>query len=158
MKENVMDILKYLFESYLDDDAKQIPTGTNIRKELSLAGFDKKNIRKAFEWLDDLADLKDHHLSFDIEGNTSHRVYSEFEQLHLSLQARGFLYYMENKGVLNHDLREIVIDRALAINSDKIDLEQMQWITLMVLFNISGSEEAFSWIENIVFEESNMYH
>ncbi len=41
-----MDILKYLFESYLDDDAKQIPTGTNIRKALSLAGFDEKNIHK----------------------------------------------------------------------------------------------------------------
>ena len=53
MKENVMDILKYIFESYLEDDQiENLPKGHNIQDELSLLfihgmlhlqGFDHEN-------------------------------------------------------------------------------------------------------------------
>ena len=59
MKENVMDILKYLFESYLNEEFRHIPTDKHVQRELSLAGFNHHTINKAFKWLDDLVLIKD---------------------------------------------------------------------------------------------------
>ena len=158
MKENVIDILKYLFESYLDEDIEHIPTGNKVKNELSLAGFGQKNIGKAFEWLDDLAKLKTHQFTLSFDIKTPSRIYNDYEQERFSIEARGFMYYLEDMGILDFNLRELIIDRALALESEEINLEQMQWITLMVLFNISGSEGAFTWIENVVFDENHLMH
>ncbi|MBF0264017.1 MAG: DUF494 domain-containing protein [Gammaproteobacteria bacterium] len=158
MKENVIDVLKYLFESYMDEDSEQIPLGSSVENELSLAGFGQKNIGKAFEWLEDLSKLKSYQFQFAEGNNFPNRIYDSFEQEQLSTEARGFLYYMEDMGILDFSLREIVIERALALETEQINLEQIQWTSLMVLFNISGSEGAFSWIENIVFDQSHMQH
>jgi len=158
MKENVIDVLKYLFESYLDEDTENIPTGSSVENELSLAGFGQKNIGKAFEWLEDLAKLKSYQFQISADKNFPNRIYDAYEQEKFTLEARGFLYYMEDMGILDFNLREIVLERSLALETEQINLEQIQWTTLMVLFNISGSEGAFSWIENVVFDQSHMQH
>jgi Smg protein len=35
-----------------------------------------------------------------------------------------------------------------------MDLEQMKWIILMVLFNQPGQEQAYAWMEDLVFNET----
>ena len=60
----------------------------------------------------------------------------------------------EQSGVLDHATRELVIDRVMALESEEIDLDQLKWVVLMVLFNQPGSEAAFAWMEDLVFEEA----
>ena len=48
--------------------------------------------------------------------------------------------------------RELVIDRVMALESEEIDLEQLKWLILLVLFNQPGQEAAFAWMEDLVFE------
>ena len=49
--------------------------------------------------------------------------------------------------------RELVIDRVMALESEEIDLDQLKWVVLMVLFNQPGSEAAFAWMEDLVLDE-----
>ena len=51
--------------------------------------------------------------------------------------------------------REILIDRLLALESRDIDVEQIKWVVLMVLFSQPGQELAYARMEDLVFEEES---
>jgi Smg protein len=60
---------------------------------------------------------------------------------------------LEQAGLLSCDTRELVLDRVMALETDEIDLSQLKWIILMVLFNQPGQEEAYAWMEDLMFED-----
>ena len=82
------------------------------------------------------------------------RVYTAEECERMDLDSRGFLMFLEQTGVLDHNTREMVIDRVMALDEDEMDIEQLKWVILMVLFNQPGREAAFAWMEDLVFEEA----
>ena len=67
------------------------------------------------------------------------------------IEAQGFLMFLEQHGVVSAEQRELVIDRAMALDQDDIDLDDLKWVVLMVLFNQPGSEAAFAWMESQIF-------
>jgi len=153
MKENILEVLMYLFENYMNDEIEFDTDEESLRTELEEAGFHKVEISKAFVWLEGLAGLQDGTvpLAFSAE---SIRVYTAEEVEKLDLDSRGFLMFLEQTGVLDHNLREMVIDRVMALESEEIDLEQLKWVVLMVLFNQPGHEAAYAWMEDMVFEDA----
>ena len=153
MKEDVLDVLMYLFENYMDDDAALEADPEILKGQLLEAGFLNTEINKAFTWLEDLATLQENVGDRVINSNPSFRVFSETEQKRLDLESRGFLMFLEQMGILNSASRELVIDRIMALESPDIDLDQVKWVVLMVLFNQPGLEEAFTWMEDMVMEE-----
>ena len=56
-------------------------------------------------------------------------------------------------GILTAVQREVVIDRLFALDADDIDIEQVKWVVLMVLFSQPGQENAYERMEDLVFEE-----
>jgi Smg protein len=87
-------------------------------------------------------------------GNpNSLRFYLPREQEKIDAEARGFILFLEQNGVLDSAMRELVIDRIMALETEEIDLEQLRWIILMVLFNQPGQEQAYAWMEDLVFNE-----
>ncbi|MGL6295173.1 MAG: DUF494 family protein, partial [Plesiomonas sp.] len=48
--------------------------------------------------------------------------------------------------------REMVIDRVMEIESDELDLEDVKWVILMVLFNVPGHESAYEKMEELLFD------
>ena len=154
MKEDVLDVLMYLFENYMDDETTFDTDPEIIKSQLSEAGFLNSEINKAFVWLEDLATLQENATNRAVKGGPSFRVYCDNEEKRLDLECRGFLLFLEQMGVLDGASRELVIDRIMALESPEIDLEQVKWVVLMVLFNQPGLEEAFTWMENMVMEEA----
>lgn len=153
MKENILDVLMYLFENYMNDEIEFDTDEESLRVELQEAGFQQTEISRAFEWLEGLVDMQnseDHALL----NAASMRVYTDEECEKLDLASRGFMLFLEQTGVLDHNTRELVIDRVMALDEDEIDLEQLKWVVLMVLFNQPGREAAFAWMEDLVFEET----
>ena len=71
----------------------------------------------------------------------------------LGVDCRGFLLSLEQLGVLNADQRELVLDRALALDQDQVELDDLKWVVLMVLFNQPGSEAAYAWMETRMFAD-----
>jgi Smg protein len=60
---------------------------------------------------------------------------------------------MESSGILDAPTREFVIDRVMALEVDEITLEQLKWVTWMVLFHQPGQEYAHGLFENFVFDQ-----
>jgi Smg protein len=86
---------------------------------------------------------------------TSTRVFTFDEERKLDAECRGFIYFLEQAGVLDGISRELVIDRVLALENDELDISQLKWIILMVLFNQPGQEQAFVWMEDMVMDDLN---
>jgi Smg protein len=152
MKENVFDVLMYLFENYMDDEAGIDTDQESLKVELKQAGFLSSEITKAFEWLESLATLQENTLPHSVPTKNSIRMYNANEQKKLNIECRGFLLFLEQVGVLDETTRELVIDRAMALETDDFDLEHLKWVILMVLFNQPGQEEAFAWMEDMVLD------
>jgi Smg protein len=157
MKENMMDVLMYIFEYYMDEQL-EIASGQDVLKvRLIDDGFTKSEVDKAFSWLEGLAQQRGNELKGQLSDQRSIRIYTDIEIKHLDTESRGFLQFLEQMDVLTSVTRELVIERAMALDLGVIDLEKIKWVILMVLFNQPGQEAAYAWIEDFVFEEMESY-
>ncbi|MCU7862768.1 MAG: DUF494 domain-containing protein, partial [Candidatus Thiodiazotropha sp. (ex Lucinoma borealis)] len=66
---------------------------------------------------------------------------------------RGLLLFLEQNDILTMTARELVIDRALALDTAIITEEELKWIILLVLMNQPGQEAAFARMEDMVYNE-----
>ena len=153
MKENVLDVLMYLFETYVDTEEDPEPDQNELRMELSRAGFGDGEIERALEWLDGLTDQQES-LNYGNLSTRGTRIYNDFEHERLDAHCRGYITYLEQIGILSAAQRELLVDRLLALESADIDVEQIKWVVLMVLFSQPGQEQAYARMEDLVFEES----
>jgi len=151
MKETILDVLLYLFEHYFYDDPDAVRDRDSLQKGLIQAGFSPSEINKAFDWLDELA--RQRPVSAAPRLNTPVRVYSDPELDRLDSECRGFLMFLEHSGVIDADQRELVLDRVMALDQDEVDVDDLKWVVLMVLFNQPGSEAAYAWMESQMFED-----
>jgi Smg protein len=154
MKENVLDVLMYLFDHYLNEDSYMESDQESLKQELMQVGFPAPTITKAFTWLEGLAmeqgiSLASTHGAL---ASPSTRIFTSQEAERLDLDCRGFLLFLEQVGVLDSVTRELVIDRVIALEVEEINLEQLKWVVLMVLFNQPEKEAMFAWMEDFVFD------
>jgi Smg protein len=143
MKECVLDVLVYLFENYFFAAADQATFDReSVQGELLEAGFHSTHIGKAWDWLADLQGAQP--ASPGVEHAL--RIYAPVEQEHLDVAARGFLLRLEQHGMLDAKTRELVLERALALEHAPVDLDDLKWVVLMVLYNQPGREAEFAWM------------
>ena len=156
MKESILDVLLYLFEHYFAEDADLVRDrehlhSTALIAELGQAGFSPVEINKAFEWLDALA--RQRPVPQPLRADAPVRVYAGPELDRLDIEARGFLQFLELHAVLDAGQRELVVDRAMALDQESLDLDDLKWVVLMVLFNQPGSEAAYAWMETQMYAD-----
>jgi len=152
MKETILDVLLYLFENFFYDDPDAVRDRDSLQAGLLQAGFSPTEISKAFDWLDDLASQRPSASDPGAELGPV-RIYVDSEEARLDRECRGFLMLLEANGILDAHQRELVLDRAMALDQEEIDLEDLKWVVLMVLFNQPGAEAAYAWMESQMFEE-----
>ena len=148
----MFDVLMYLFENYMDDDAPLDANQEELKAELVGAGFAQGEVTKAFEWLDFIARHADSALPHHVPHRHAIRVYNSEEQKILDVKCRGFVLYLEQVGILDPINRELVIDRAMALDMPDFDLDRLKWVVLMVLLNQPGQETHLAWLEDFVLE------
>lgn len=156
MKESILDVLLYLFEHYFTEDADLVRDRDSLQTGLLKAGFSPAEITRAFDWLDALAEQRPAAPSIRPNGPT--RVYFGPELDRLDVECRGFLLLLEQHGVLDACQRELVLDRVMALDQDELDLDDLKWVVLMVLFNQPGAEAAYAWMETQMFDEPESVH
>jgi Smg protein len=156
MNETVLDVLMYLFENFADQEYEYSPDQMVLREELQQAGFGEREIDRALDWLEELAATDS--LPFaNKPARRSLRVYSVRELARLDTDCRGYLLYLEQIGILSSVQRELVLDRLLALDAVDIDVDQVKWVVLMVLFSQPGEQSAFTRMEDLMFEEDAGY-
>jgi Smg protein len=154
MKENIFDVLMYLFEHYMDEVTEYHSDQESLSVELVQAGFPKGEVNKAFSWLEGLSAIREHSgplLRPPSAGSMRH--FTSLELNKINQECQGFLLFLERNGVIDPGLREVIIDRAMALESDEMSLEQLKWVTLMVLVNQPGDDKVYSQLENLIFDE-----
>lgn len=152
MHENMVDVLIYLYEHYMDAETPPPSDQNELEEELSRVGFTNIEIRKALRWLDELAEGMDRPEHRPHAGG-SMRIYSALECARLDLEARGFLLFLEQEGILDPVSRELVIDRVLALDHGGVSLDEIKWVVLLVLMNRPGREAAFFQMEDMVYDD-----
>ncbi len=153
MKENVLDVLIYLFENYMFDEEEYEPDQETLALELSQAGFERSMIDRAFDWLENLAQLCEQSTSKPSAANQDAlRHYTPAEAERLGVEAQGLLLNLEQCGVLDPTSREMVINQFMALGVDSIDLDHLKWVILMVLSNYSEGEGISELTESLVLD------
>lgn len=155
MKENVLDVLTYMFESYFEE-ADAMFNRETLLEELIEVGFDHGNVEKAFNWLADLPTSNDD-LQLTSPTHSTTRIFNSWEFKKLDLQCQGCLLELEQMGILTPASRELVIDRVMALEADEISIEQLRWVCLIVLYNLSGTDVPYNWLEDVIMDLSSSH-
>nr|MBP6079532.1 DUF494 domain-containing protein [Xanthomonadales bacterium] len=146
MKESVLSVLVYLFQHYFLGEPDTVHDRDSLQSELIDAGFDALHVGKAFDWLADLQD--DTGSAPRLAPSQPLRVFASEEMDLLDADCRGFLLALEQRGVLDADARERVIERALALEQSPVDLHDLKWVVLLVLYNTPDREAGYAWMES----------
>ena len=141
----MFDILVYLFENYYHTDLH--PDQDALARKLSAAGFEHDDISDALAWLQGLSATETSTLPDSLVQSTAFRGYAEVEAAKLGVEGRGFLAFLESAKVLTPLLREIIIERAMALTDANVGVEKLKVIVLMVLWSQQHP------IDSLVLEE-----
>lgn len=156
MTDTMVDVLIYLYENYMDGETPPPTDQSELIEELSLAGFPNGEVEKAIQWLDELALMQMQQTTPPSRLN-SIRIYTDEESQRLDRESRGFLLFLEQNELLDPISREMVIERAMALDSRHVSEEELKWIVLLVLMNQPGQEIAFARMEELVYNEIPTY-
>ena len=129
----MFDVLVYLYENY--GALHACPDADSLSRKLTAAGFDDEEINEALAWLQGLERVTEQSIAVGPESDGAFRIYAVIETERLGTESIGFLSFLENAGQLTPRQREIVIERALAIEDTPIPLDMIKVIVLMVLWS-----------------------
>ena len=127
----MFDILVYLFENYLPEAC---PEPDILARKLSAIGFETEDINDALAWLAGLQDGDQSAPFAEQATRPSLRVYIDEEINYLPVECRGFLTFLEQAEAITPALREMVIERALALSEHTLTLSRLKIIVLMVMW------------------------
>jgi Smg protein len=164
MKENMLDVLFYLFENYSENQTSE--DKTTLQNYLINAGFQSKEVTRAFDWLEKLAEDAN-----TVDNTHSHqpiRVFSANELRWLNTDCRGHILFLEQAGILDATLREQIIDQVVALEDEDFNLDKLKWVILMIMLNRKENAEEseedaartdFLWLDSITTDrEREHYH
>ncbi|QCI25113.1 DUF494 family protein [Buchnera aphidicola (Rhopalosiphum padi)] len=149
----MFEILIYLFETYVHSESEISIDYESLTNDLSDIGFQSKDIYKALHWLKNLSCCKKNIISsINLSLNhTTTRIYTKEEEFKLNSDCRGFILFLEQLEILTLDTREIIIEKIMALDISCLNLEDLKWIVLIILFNIPGCEIVYRKLENLLF-------
>ena len=61
---------------------------------------------------------------------------------------------LQQMGILNDSQRELVIDRLLNLDSYEINIEQIKWVVMIILFVQPEQKKAYNLMEELILSES----
>lgn len=149
-EDNVLDVLLYLFENYLEEEIEDRGPESPLRDELEAAGFPEAAVLHAFDWLEGLEAQRRE--PGELPATNVLRVYAAEEIRRLPADCRGFIMHMEQLAILPPTQRELVIERLMALDDDAITVDHVKWTVLMVLFDQPEFESAYAQLEDMLFD------
>ena len=149
---SVLKVLIYVYDHYMLADPADVPERHHMLADLQKRGFSLSEVVHAMEWLSALVgDQRAAAGASDADpGCRALRIFADGELSRLSPDCRAFLMLLDRQHVLTPLQRELVIERALALDVDEVDVEQLKWVVLLVLSSQPGQELAFARFESVM--------
>ena len=152
----MFEVLMYLFEAVNYSDNELMVDRDDLTAELSDAGFRNTEILKALDWLDNLATLQNTEFP-TLSSPNSFRIYSKDEADWINAKCRGHILFLEQIKILDSQTRELVIDCLMKIDQPELEIEDLQWVILMVLYNLPEAKESYQQMEVLMYDTPNGY-
>lgn len=149
----MFEILIYLFENYIRHELEISIDYKVLINDLSNIGFQLKDIYSTLRWLKNVSSYKKN--LFFSNNSVSHcsaiRVYTKEESIKINSDCRGFMLFLEHLEILTLDMREIVIERIMALDISELSLKDLKLIILVIFFNIPGGKVFYKKFKNLLF-------
>ncbi len=152
----VIDVLVYLYEHQAALDA--CPDSDALSLRLAQAGFDADEVEQAMHWLHDLARVSRDAVALQSARASSLRILTEPERQRLPAAALRFLDFLEESGQLTASQREIVLERALAVDDARVSLQWVKLTALLVLWSQQADIDALLLDELLDDGEERVLH
>jgi uncharacterized protein Smg (DUF494 family) len=120
-------------------------THVELDKELSRRGYSPDEIEHAVGWFSARPDWAE----TDRLRTQAIRVLSDFERMSLSTVAYGFLFRLQNLGIIDGRQFEGILARAIPVAGEKVHLEDVKRIACSVIFD----REVAEYEEEDVFDQ-----
>lgn len=151
----MFDILVYLYETYYRPDA--CPDPEALVKKLCAVGFDEDEISEAIDWLAVLRSQTAPQLPAP-PLSSGFRVYADSEIATLGFGAVSFIQFLESAKLINPQQREIIVERALAVDETPISLDKLKIIVLMMLWSQGKEPDLLMFDELLLSDEQIKPH
>ena len=152
----MLKVLMYLFENCQEGHARFVGDQEQLSGVLELAGFNPYDIRSALWWLDGFKQFDHEAKAFPAMSNRHCRFYDVDETAKISAKARALLSFLEQSNILSPHMRELAIDRAMAIDGF-VDAPQMKWVLLITFFYHPGEKKSLEWMQELVLHGDVMH-
>ena len=154
----MLEVLIFMFQNYLGNQSaiNQATIEEDfLAQELTQAGFDHHDIVGAFDWYKQLHTQITEPYHQYVSNPNAVRVYSTQEVEKIDAESFGFLSFVEQAKVILPNERDLILDRAMALKQDQITIEEIRWITMMVLWNDTRKKD-YLFVEDAVFNPKGL--
>lgn len=138
MKNNVVEILNFLFKKYLMQNkniaAAAAVVDEDVMRQLELNGFAAEDVNDAFTWFINLL-MQQFINNNTLEQSDAVRIFAQGEMDKVSEAGCSFILFLERVGVLSSKTREIVITQVMQLPQNECSLDDIKWVVLMVLLS-----------------------
>ena len=152
----MFDVLTYLYETWFD--CESCPDPDTLRIKLRAAGFDAEDIDDALTWLGGLAEGEASLLPESFADRASFHAYAPAEARTLSTACRGYLSFLEERGIVDPIEREIIIARAQELPQGAPGVDELRIVVLIVLWAEGTELDALALEELLPDDDARAVH
>ncbi len=149
----MLDVLIYVFEKHLRSHGGVCFHRERLAHDLINAGFDDEQVSDALVWLDELKQGQADMTSLAEASAASIRGYHEEEIAKLGASNINLLISMEKLRILSVALRELVMDRLMALPGDRLATYQVKCVVLLVLLSDPDGARALATMEYFMMKD-----
>ncbi len=144
----MFEVLIFMFENYFSNHA--LPDNDIMVQELSAAGFEKTDILGAVDWFHEMKSMLREPPAVYSHKHTATRMFTNSELKKINTESIGFILFLQQANVINDVERDLIIDRAMVLKQEQINIEEIRWITMIALWN-EGREKDYLFVEDALF-------
>jgi Smg protein len=151
----MFEVLAFVYQNFYSDDS--YPEPSLLQRKLNAVGFEAEEIEQALDWLAGLSTAARftkpavaqtptvlHMAGLSLPSPSSVRVYCAREQRQLGTQCIGYLHFLDQTGITPTHIREVVLERAMAVADGPVTLEDLKLIILMVFWSFGQEPDALA--------------
>lgn len=144
----MFEVLVFIFENYIAHHA--LPDDDVMTQELCAAGFNQKDIQGAVGWFQEMKSMLTQPPAIYSHQHSATRILTESELKKINIESISFVLFLQQANVINDVERDLIIDRAMALKQEQVNIEEMRWITMIALWN-EGREKDYLFVEDALF-------
>jgi Smg protein len=132
LRERVLAIVSIIAQYVMED--RDFLTESDIVEQLLEDGFDAEEIDAAFSWMESLSMQCRSTAPGRELSQPTYRIFTPEEGQVFTQDAMGFLIRLRTLGILDNDLQEEIIDKALKMSEEEVTLKEVKALTALTLF------------------------